>query len=319
MTGPAIPVIDLAPLYEDGREGLAAVARRIGIACRTTGFFLVGNTRVAPGLRAGAFQAARSLFAAPPEVKREVSIARSPHNRGYVGLGVEALDPAQGPDRKEAFNIGFDLPPDDREILAGKPFRGINLWPRVEGFREAVLGYYDAMLTLGRDLHRAIAVDLGLPADAFDSHLARPNATLRLLRYPAAAPGAAGLGAGEHTDYGNLTLLATDGTAGLEVRLRDGRWCPAPSLADAFVCNIGDCLMRWTNDVYVSTPHRVVIAPGRERYSLAFFLDADPDAVVACLPTCVEAGRPAAYAPIAAGAYLRSRLDATYPAPRGPS
>jgi hypothetical protein len=47
----------------------------------------------------------------------------------------------------------------------------------------------------------------------------------------------------------------------------------------AFVCNIGDCLMRWSNDVYVSTPHKVVSPPGADRYSVAFFLDPNPDAM----------------------------------------
>ena len=49
--------------------------------------------------------------------------------------------------------------------------------------------------------------------------------------------------------------------------------------------------MRWTNDVYVSTPHRVVNLGGRHRYSVAFFMDPNPDAVIACLPTCVSAKR----------------------------
>ena len=31
--------------------------------------------------------------------------------------------------------------------------------------------------------------------------------------------------------------------------------------------------MRWSNDVYVSTPHRVVNRGGRERFSVAFFFD----------------------------------------------
>ena len=53
---------------------------------------------------------------------------------------------------------------------------------------------------------------------------------------------------------------------------RDGAWIKAPTIDGAFVCNIGDCLMRWTHDTYVSTPHRVR-APKRERRSLAFFLD----------------------------------------------
>jgi isopenicillin N synthase-like dioxygenase len=45
---------------------------------------------------------------------------------------------------------------------------------------------------------------------------------------------------------------------------------------------------------------------------VAFFLDPDPDALVACLPTCVGAGRPAKYPAIAAGDFLKSRLEPTY-------
>jgi 2OG-Fe(II) oxygenase superfamily len=52
--------------------------------------------------------------------------------------------------------------------------------------------------------------------------------------------------------------------------------------------NIGDCLMRWSNDVYVSTPHKVVSPLRKDRYAVAFLLDPNPDAVVACLPTCTS-------------------------------
>jgi isopenicillin N synthase-like dioxygenase len=89
----------------------------------------------------------------------------------------------------------------------------------------------------------------------------------------------------------------------------------APIIPGAFICNIGDCLMRWTNDVYVSTPHKVVSPPGRDRYSVAFFFDPDPDAVVACLPTCCDDRRPAKYPAVAASDFLKSRLEPTY-APR---
>ena len=306
-----IPIIDVSPLHE-GDAGLRHVAQEIGAACRGIGFFYVRNSGVSAELRAAVFEAAHRFFAADPALKQNVSIARSPHNRGYVGLAAEALDPTRGPDRKEAFNIGLELAPDDPEVLAGRPFRGVNLWPDLPGFRETLLAYYDAVWSLGRDLHRAVAVDLGLDAQVFADKLDRPMATLRLLHYPAAAMADAGLGAGEHTDYGNLTLLATDEVGGLEVRNRDGTWLPAPVIPDTFVCNIGDCLMRWTNEVYVSTPHRVVNPAGRERYSVAFFLDANPDAQVECLPTCVSAARPARYPAILAADYLRARLDATY-------
>ena len=91
------------------------------------------------------------------------------------------------------------------------------------------------------------------------------------LHYPAPSRGSdPRTGAGAHTDYGNLTLLATDDVGGLEVRGRAGQWIEAPVIPGAFIVNIGDCLMRWTNDVYVSTPHRVVNRSARERYSIAF-------------------------------------------------
>ena len=197
-------------------------------------------------------------------------------------------------------------------MLAGRPFRGPNLWPALPGFRDTLLAYHAAMLDLGIVLHRAVARDLGLEPGFFDGKFRRPLATLRLLHYPAAAAPGRALGAGTHTDYGNLTLLATDGVGGLEVQARDGRWIAVPPRPGTLVCNVGDCLARWTNDVYASTPHRVVSPAGRERMSVAFFLDADPDVVVSALPGCVAAGAAPLYTPVTVADHLRSRLESTY-------
>jgi isopenicillin N synthase-like dioxygenase len=301
-----LPILDVSPLASPDLAARRAVATALGAACRGPGFFLAVNHGVAtiPAL----FDAARAFFALPEAAKQALSIRRSPHNRGYVALEEEQLDPAKPADRKEAFNIGLDLPPDHPEVLAGAPFRGVNLWPELPGFREATLAHFDACHRLGILLHRGFALDLGLDEHFFDDTLDRPMATLRLLRYPGDPEADPSLpGAGEHTDYGNLTLLATDGVAGLEVKRRDGGWIEVPRVPGAFVCNIGDCLMRWSNGVYVSTPHRVRI-PARERLSAAFFLDPNPDAVVAALP-----GTGAPRWPAVTGAdYLRERLDATY-------
>ena len=64
-----------------------------------------------------------------------------------------------------------------------------------------------------------------------------------------------------HTDYGLITLLATDGVAGLEVRPRGGDWTMVDAPARSLIVNLGDMLARWTNDRYVSTPHRVSAPP----------------------------------------------------------
>jgi isopenicillin N synthase-like dioxygenase len=72
--------------------------------------------------------------------------------------------------------------------------------------------------------------------------------------------------------------------------------------------------MRWTNEVYVSTPHRVVNRSARERYSIAFFYDPNPEAMVETISSCVGEGEVERYPPILAADYLTMRLDASKPA-----
>ena len=76
------------------------------------------------------------------DARRKFAITRSRHNRGYVGIASESLNLAQA-DLKEAFNIGLDLAAYDPEVIAGKPFRGVNLWPDTPGFRETALAYFE--------------------------------------------------------------------------------------------------------------------------------------------------------------------------------
>jgi isopenicillin N synthase-like dioxygenase len=298
-----IPIIDVGGLAAGDSVALARIARDVGVAARDVGFFGITGHGVVHALREAVFAAADAFFALPQEKKAPLAIDRVGGNRGWIAPGTEALDPTTRPDAKEAFNIGFD-PPDG-------PTR--NGWPDLPGFRETMEAWFAAVFRLGLDLHRAVAVDLGAPEDTFAHAFDTPMATLRLLRYPPVDDAwSADLGAGVHTDYGNLTLLATDTVGGLEVRRRDGVWIAAPILEDGFVVNIGDCLMRWSNDVYVSTPHRVVAPRRQVRRSVAFFLDPSPDVVVAALPSCVAPGTRPRHPPITAGDHLAARLAATH-------
>ena len=309
-----ISVIDLSPLLAGTPDGEAHAAAAIGRACRDRGFFYVANHSVPDTLLTRMYTAAKEFFVRPEAEKLRVAHSLSAHNRGYVPFKGETLDPGRPADAKEAFNIGRELLADDPDVLAGKPFMGPNLWPDVPDFRVTLLGYYDAVRRLGELLCRGFAIDLGLPPDYFTPLIGDPIATLRVLHYPP-HPGVfdgGQYGAGPHTDYGTVTILAQDDVGGLEVQARDGTWVPAPPIPGTFVCNIGDCLMRWSNDIYVSTPHRVVNRGGRERYSIAFFLDTNADALVTCLPGCSGLERPVRYAPILGADYLRSRLEATY-------
>lgn len=306
MTTLTLPLIDITELASTDPAARRRVAAEVGAACRHTGFFAITGHGVPQAVIDGAFAAGQRFFAQPVADKAALAYASLSHNRGYVGMGIEALDEQQGGDRKEAFNL----------IWTDEATRPPNAWPgKLPGWHDAVQAYFDAVYAAARRLHTAFAIDLGLPEDFFADKIDRPLATLRLLHYPAAsavAAGGQGLGAGAHTDYGNVTLLATDGVSGLQVqgRARD-EWIDVPPLPGAFVCNIGDCLMRWTNDVYLSTPHRV-LRPAAERHSIAFFLDPNPDALVSAIPSCVPQGQAPRYAPITAQDYLQSRFDATY-------
>ncbi|MBO9479603.1 isopenicillin N synthase family oxygenase [Shimia sp. R11_0] len=301
-----IPILDWQRLESDP-DGFA---QDLGQACREVGFFMIANPPLEAALVAEVFAQADAFFAQPTARKAPLALRNNPHNRGWVGQGEERLDNASGmQDQKEAFNIGFDLEAEDPRVLAGEAFRGVNIWPQdLPQFRDVMLRYYDEALRFGVALHGAFERDLGLKPGFFAPHFTAPMATLRLLSYPAATGRDGEIGAGAHTDYGSVTLLVTDGEAGLQVQPRGSDdWVDVPKIAEAVVVNIGDCLMRWSNDTYVSNPHRV-LPPANPRRSIAFFLDPNPDSEIAVLP---GTGTPC-YPPILAADYLRMRLDATY-------
>lgn len=309
----SIPIIDVSPLILRQSGGRERVAAEIGRACRDIGFFYLRNHGIDQALIDAVYAAAQQFFALPEGEKQALSIARLQNNRGYAALGSESLDPTKKGDAKEAFNVGREPEPGET-ATANAPSQGENQWPTLPGFRDTLMAYYAAVRALSETLHEAFATDLGLPVDYFLPFVDRPLATLRLLRYPPHPEAFDGsrYGAGAHTDYGNITILSQDSVGGLEVQTRAGEWINAPPIEGTFIVNIGDCLMRWSNDIYVSNPHRVTNLARRVRYSVAFFFDPNPDAVLSCLPSCCSADRPARYPPITYAQHLREKLDATY-------
>jgi isopenicillin N synthase-like dioxygenase len=229
MSSDAIPIIDLAPLRQ-GQSGLKDVAAALGTACRGIGFFYLIGHGLSAGLNERVFMQSKTFFDLPEAEKRALQYSADTGNRGFVPIKGEALDPNKPPDIKEAFNMGLNLPPDHPEIVNRERFRAPNLWPKISGFRQTMLPYFDELWGIGRLLHKAFATDLGISPDYFEDKLDRPLATLRLLHYPPLPDNvqAGQLGAGAHTDYGCVTLLSTDEVGGLEVRTRAGEWLKAP-------------------------------------------------------------------------------------------
>jgi isopenicillin N synthase-like dioxygenase len=181
------------------------------------------------------------------------------------------------------------------------------------------IGYYRAMSELAQVLMRLFALGLGLEESFFDAKIDRHISRLRLRNYPAqlAPPLPGQLRAGAHSDYGSLTILATeDRPGGLQVRNAAGEWVEVPVVPDCFIVNLGDLMARWTNDAWVSTLHRVVNPPpdsGAEsrRLSLVFFHNPNYDAQVSCIPTCLKPGEMPKYPATTSGEHLRRLFVAT--------
>jgi isopenicillin N synthase-like dioxygenase len=293
-TSERLPVIDLS-----GR----AVPAQIAAAARDTGFFYVANHGIARTLIDGVFAQANRFFDQPSE--RKLAVVKRPGFRGYEGLEAQQLDAASPPDIKESFNFAGDFG-------APTPDPVDNLWPEgLPGFREALEAYYAPMLDLGRHLMRLLALSLDEPETRFDEAFRAPSASLRLLRYPPQPADAAynQLGAGAHTDWGAITLLAQDDCGGLEVENARGEWLHADPVPDTFVVNLGDMVARWTNGRYHSNMHRVMNnVSGRNRHSIVLFFNPAYYTPVECLPTCLAAdGGHAKYPACTAGEHIAQR------------
>jgi len=282
----AIPVIDVGALVGAGGDR-SAVARAIGRACRDAGFFYAIGHGIDPALQARLEALAKQFFAAPDAVKRTIAMERGGRAwRGWFPVGAELT--SGRPDWKEGLYFGAEQGDSHPRVRDGTPLHGANLFPAIDGFRETVLAWIDAMTRLGHALMGGIALSLDLPEDWFAARYLRdPVVLFRIFNYPEipASDDEPLWSVGEHTDYGVLTILLQDDAGGLQVKVGDG-WIGAPPIPGSFVCNLGDMLDRMTGGLYRSTPHRVRNAAKRDRLSFPFFFDPSWDARVQPIPGC---------------------------------
>ncbi len=310
MADAAITVIDL-------RGDPHEVASQIGSACERVGFFQIIGHGVPDDVIDDAWVMTQAFFDEPAVVREGVAMPTAGYPYGYQRLAIETLASSLGdftpPDRKHTYSFGpivapTTAPSDPGEIWVRSP----NLWPVAPAaFRRVMETYYLEMSGLAARLlgHMAVALELGRHyfGPMIDEHVS----ALRCLDYPQlpTEPLPGQLRAGAHTDYGTLTILRTAvGSTGLEVRSGDGQWIPVDAVAAGFVINLGDSLAQWTNDHWRSTMHRVVEQPGAaRRTSIAFFHNANWDAVIECLPGLGEPRHP----PVLAGRHLMDKFQRT--------
>ncbi|MDP4650353.1 MAG: isopenicillin N synthase family oxygenase [Haliea sp.] len=310
-----LPKVDVAGLRSRDAETRDATAKQLGVAARDAGFLYITGHGIAENIIEQFRRRTRQFFSQSAAVKMRSYIGNSQNHSGYVPEGEEQFYGGAIPDRKEAYDLNFEL----HDPAYQRPMLGPNQWPDLPGFKEDVQAYYDAAFELGLQLFRGFALALGLPEDRFTRLVTRPPTQLRMIYYPydpQVQSDAMGLGA--HTDYECFTILLPT-APGLEVMNGEGRWIDVPLVAGAFVINIGDMLEVLSNGEFVATSHRVRKV-AEERYAFPMFCNVDYDVVIQPLPELVGDDRPARYEPQVCGdhlfaqtaqsfAYLKKRLE----------
>ncbi len=294
-----IPIIDLGPYLAGEPGAIDRTAKELHFALTEIGFYFIVNHGIPRDLIAAMFEETRRFHAQPMEKKQLLKLDQ--HNTGYLPmrgntLRTSTVQTGTKPNLNEAFFVKRELPPDHPDVLSGRRFRGQNRWPDLPGFRDTVLTYCNAMEALVKKLVKVYARSLGLPAAYFDGPFEDPMYSMRMTHYPPQpGPVQDEFGLAPHTDTSFLTLLAPNDVPGLSIRTQSGNWIDAPAIDNAYVVNGGQMLQRWTNDLFLATPHRAVNRSGGQRFAIPFFCDSGIDWPVAAVPTTVGPDKPPKY------------------------
>jgi len=312
----SVPILDLTAYFAGDRAALPGLGAALRDALERVGFFCVTGHGIADDLIARVYAEAARFHALPLDDK--LALPMSPSNTGYVPLGggisrASEVETATRPNQNAAFFMKRERTPDDPDVVAGTAHRGLNQWPAdLPGYRETLLEYFAAMEAMAGRLLPIYAVALALPEDFFDGYFDPAQITLRLSHYPPGLVADEQYGLAPHTDSGFMTLLPPNPVPGLWIRPDGGDWLEVPHVEGAFIVNSGNTLRRWSNDRFLSTPHRVVNAGDGDRYAIPLFFDPNTRRELACLPSCCSPDDPPKYEPFTYGDYLTWFMNRNY-------
>lgn len=321
----SVPVIDVGVFLARDPVGVRKVAQSVNRACEDIGFLVLTGHGVDEPLSADMFEESKAFFDLPLDEKLRVKQWGDDVPRGYSGIAAESVAYSRlkwtPGDLKESFSVGpVEVPNDEyyQRPDAGN-FFAANRWPaHPPRLRQVYTSYFHAMERLCAEIMRIFAVALEIRENFFEDKIDKHISVLRAINYPPQSedPLPDQLRAGEHSDYGTITILRHEQESrfgGLQVLNRAGDWVDVPVIPGSLIVNLGDMMQRWTNDRWVSTMHRVLNPPrdralNSRRMSLVFFHEANYDAVVECLPNCSSPKNPAKYPPVTCGEYLHLKF-----------
>jgi isopenicillin N synthase-like dioxygenase len=89
-----VPKIDFQRIYSDKLEDRKELAKEVGDACRSVGFFYAVNHGVDEEMLSDTFEAMEKFFALPTDVKMEIHNQKTEKFRGYEAFLEGKLDPS---------------------------------------------------------------------------------------------------------------------------------------------------------------------------------------------------------------------------------
>ncbi|XP_071721213.1 gibberellin 2-beta-dioxygenase 8-like [Rutidosis leptorrhynchoides] len=159
------------------------------------------------------------------------------------------------------------------------PLTGISTTVEVSTLSATTKELVKKMYDLAQRLAEILAEQLGNKPAYFKETCSPTTCFLRLNRYPVCSVSPNVFGLMPHTDSDFLTILHQDQIGGLQL-VKEGKWIGVKPNPNALIINIGDLLQAWSNNVYKSVEHRVIVNTYVERFSTAFFFCPSYDTMI---------------------------------------
>ncbi|KAL2630420.1 hypothetical protein R1flu_015106 [Riccia fluitans] len=257
-----IPSIDLSLLETDRAE----LVRRLRTTATDWGICRLINHGISPELMKEVETQGMKFFGQSSQEKLKL-LKHGNGNAYYTGINTE--ERRHSLHWAESFVMKFGL----WKTLDLDAINGCTIdWATADdNFRKSLLEFMIGLKSLSEKILQLFAESLGLKADFYSDILESGGLASRWNYYPVCPEPGEVLGAHSHTDPNFLTILQQDKVGGLQVE-KDGRWYNVQPMEGTLVLNIGDLFQIWTNGIFKSVLHRVLVNGSVSRISVAWLL-----------------------------------------------
>lgn len=326
FTKEGLPVVSLNKYFTGNDEEKQNIVQSVADACQTVGCFFIADHGIDWQIVEDCSRDMLAFFKLPVEEKVDyISFDDANQtDRGYIPYESQNVNAFMGRgdlpnDPVEKFAFGPNIPSsfDERYIKPGYFLQAWapNIFPEnPETTKRNVERYIASVTTLAENLMQIFSLALKCPEDFVYRHCNVGAHSFKVNYYPKVdQPKPNQDRFAEHTDLTPFTIVCPDETLNaLMVRNVEGKWVYANAPPKTFFINLGDSMARWTNDKWVATPHKVVFPQEgdimTDRLSFVFFVLMNHDAIMECLPSCLDENGCAKYEPTSYQDYVSAKM-----------